>query len=197
MRSEGYGKNNKDDTLYPVLDAPDRDDLILWLRACPLLHVEGEFAMVHAGLLPQWSVEQADSLAQEASRALRANSFRDYLATMRGGQPAAWRDDLTGWDRMRVIANAMTRMRFCTSAGAMEFHAKGGPEDAPPDHMPWFAVPQRRSRTHTIVCGHWSALGLHMDDGVMAIDTGCLWGGQLTAVRLEDRRVFQVSSRKN
>ncbi|HTH93868.1 MAG TPA: diadenosine tetraphosphatase, partial [Rhodocyclaceae bacterium] len=105
-------------------------------------------------------------------------------------------DDLEGWDRLRVIINAMTRMRFCTADGTMEFHAKGKPDDPPAGYMPWFSVPDRASRTHTLVCGHWSALGLRMEDKLLALDSGCLWGGPLTAVRLEDRAVFQVPSRQ-
>lgn len=197
MRAEGYGRESKDDTLAPILNAPDRDDLLVWLRGRPLFHVEGEYAMAHAGLLPQWSVAQAAELAEEVSVALsKKKKYTDLLQNMWGSKPDSWRDDLEGWDRLRVIVNAMTRMRFCTSKGVMEFHAKGKPDNAPDGYVPWFAVPERASRTHTLVCGHWSALGLRMEDKLLALDTGCLWGGKLTAVRLEDRKVFQVPSRQ-
>lgn len=197
LRAEGLGRESKDDTLAPILAAPDCDELMAWLRGLPLFHVEGEYAMVHAGLLPQWSVAQALELSGEVSAALsKKRKYTDFLENMWGSKPDRWQDDLQCWDRLRVIVNAMTRMRFCNVDGVMEFHAKGKPENAPPGYMPWFAVPQRASLTHTLVCGHWSALGLRMEEKLLALDTGCLWGGQLTAVRLEDRKVFQVPSRQ-
>lgn len=197
LRAEGMGRDSKDDTIAPILAAPDCDELMAWLRSQPLFHVEGEYAMVHAGLLPQWSVAQAKALADEVSTALsKKKKYIDFLENMWGSKPDHWRDDLQDWDRLRVIVNAMTRMRFCSADGVMEFHAKGKPENAPEGYMPWFAVPQRASRTHTLVCGHWSALGLRTDEKLLALDTGCLWGGTLTAVRLEDRKVFQVPSRQ-
>lgn len=197
LRAEGLGRESKDDTIAPILKAEDRDELMAWLRSLPLFHVEGDYAMVHAGLLPQWSVAQATELAAEASAALsKKKKYIDFLQHMWGSKPDHWQNDLGSWDRLRVVVNAMTRMRFCSLSGAMEFHAKGQPEDAPNGYLPWFAIPERASRDHTIICGHWSALGLHIDDGVCALDTGCLWGGRLTAMRLEDRRIFQVPSRQ-
>lgn len=195
MQAAGFGKASKEDTLDAVLAAPDRDDLLAWLRSCPLFHVEGEWAMVHAGLLPSWDVAKARALSDEVSAALTAPDYRDFLAHMWGSEPDAWRDDLTGWDRLRVIVNAMTRMRFVTPEGRMEFRApgsKGPPERGPAGTLPWFAVPERKSADHLIVFGHWSALGFRQMDKVLALDSGCLWGGSLTAVRLEDRRVFQM-----
>lgn len=197
LRAEGYGRESKDDTLAQILEAPDRDELMAWLRGLPLFHVEGEYAMVHAGLLPQWTIDQALALSEEVSAALsKKKKYIDFLENMWGSKPDHWDDDLEGWDRLRVIVNAMTRMRFCNPDGVMEFHAKGKPENAPEGYMPWFTVPKRKSLTHTLVCGHWSALGLRMEDKLLALDTGCLWGGKLTAVRLEDRKVFQVPSRQ-
>ncbi|MDI6749635.1 MAG: symmetrical bis(5'-nucleosyl)-tetraphosphatase [Pseudomonadota bacterium] len=195
MQAAGFGKASKEDTLDAVFAAPDRDDLLAWLRSCPLFHVEGEWAMVHAGLLPSWDVAKARALSDEVSAALTAPDYRDFLAHMWGSEPDAWRDDLTGWDRLRVIVNAMTRMRFVTPEGRMEFRApgsKGPPERGPAGTLPWFAVPERKSADHLIVFGHWSALGFRQMDKVLALDSGCLWGGSLTAVRLEDRRVFQM-----
>ena len=194
MQAEGYGKASREDTLDEVLGAADRDELLAWLRAQPLFHVEGNWAMVHAGLLPGWTVAQAQALSDEASAALTAADYREFLAHMWGSEPAAWRDDLAGWDRLRVVVNAMTRMRYVTSAGAMEFRAAGAkapPERGPPGCLPWFAAPGRASADHAIVCGHWSALGFHQEPNLLALDTGCLWGGALTAVRLEDRRVLR------
>jgi bis(5'-nucleosyl)-tetraphosphatase (symmetrical) len=195
MQSEGYGKTSTEDTLKQVLDAPDRDDLIAWLRARPLFHLEGEFAMVHAGLLPQWDVDQAASLADEAGAALVAPDYRDFLAHMWGSEPAAWHDGLAGWDRLRVVVNAMTRMRFCSPEGVMEFRApgaKGPPDRGPAGCLPWYDVPGRRSANHHLICGHWSALGFRRAKNLLALDSGCLWGGCLTAVRLEDQRAFQL-----
>jgi bis(5'-nucleosyl)-tetraphosphatase (symmetrical) len=194
MLADGYGKANREDTLDDVLGAGDRDELLAWLRAQPLVHVEGDWAMVHAGFLPSWTVAQAKALSDEVSAALMATDYRKFLAHMWGSEPAAWRDDLTGWDRLRVVINAMTRMRYVTSIGAMEFRAAGSkapPDKGPPGCVPWFAAPGRASADHSIVCGHWSALGFHHEPNLLALDTGCLWGGCLTAVRLEDRRVFQ------
>ncbi|MDD5249259.1 MAG: symmetrical bis(5'-nucleosyl)-tetraphosphatase [Rhodocyclaceae bacterium] len=199
MQAEGFGKASKEDTLADVLAVPDCAELMAWLRAWPLFHVEGEYAMVHAGLLPQWTVAQAQALSDEAHAALVAPDYKDFLSHMWGSEPAAWRDDLAGWDRLRVVVNAMTRMRFCTPDGTMEFRAsgaKGPPERGPAGCVPWFDAPGRASADHTLVCGHWSALGFRQAENLLALDSGCLWGGSLTAVRLEDRRVFQLPCRR-
>lgn len=195
MQAEGYGKANKEDTLTAILAAPDRDALLAWLRSLPLFHVADRFAMVHAGLLPAWDIAQARMLAAEASAALTAADYRDFLAHLWGSEPDGWHDDLTGWDRLRVVVNAMTRMRFVTLDGRMEFRApgaKGPPERGPLGCVPWFDAPARQSADTLIVCGHWSALGFRQTDNLLALDSGCLWGGRLTAVRLEDQRVFQM-----
>lgn len=195
MQADGYGRASKEDTLGPVLDAPDRDELLSWLREQPLFHAEGDWAMVHAGLLPGWTIAQAQALSDEVSAALTAPNYRDLLANMWGSEPTRWDDALAGWDRLRVVVNAMTRMRYVTADGAMEFRAPGNkapPSQGPAGCLPWFAAPDRRNRDRLIVCGHWSALGYHDGDGILALDTGCLWGGALTAVRLEDRRVFRL-----
>lgn len=194
MQAEGYGKANKEDTLDAVLAAADRDEMLAWLRAQPLFHVEGDWAMVHAGLLPTWTTVQAQALSDEVSAALMGDDYLTFLANMWGSEPASWRDDLAGWDRLRVVVNAMTRMRYVTAAGAMEFRAAGAkapPDKGPAGCVPWFAAPMRASADHRIICGHWSALGFHEEENLLALDTGCLWGGCLTAVRLEDRRVFR------
>lgn len=195
MQAHGFGKANKEDTLAPILKAADCDELIAWLRGLPLFHVEGPWAMVHAGLLPEWTVTQAQSLSDEVSAALTAPDYEDFLAHMWGSEPNGWSDALAGWDRLRVIVNAMTRMRFVTASGCMEFRApgaKGPPERGPVGCVPWFDAPGRKSADHRIVCGHWSALGFRQTDNLLALDSGCLWGGSLTAVRLEDSRVFQM-----
>ena len=186
---EGFERPRRDDTFADVLSAPDRRELVDWLRQRPLMHVEDGYAMVHAGLLPQWSVERALALAREVETALRAPNYRDFLANMYGSQPDHWDDSLKGWDRLRVVVNAMTRLRFCTPDGKMEFRAKA--TTPPPGYGAWFDF--RREGAGTIVCGHWSALGLRLAPGFAALDSGCVWGGKLTALRLEDRAVFQVS----
>ena len=193
MQAYGYGKASREDTLDEVLAAPDRDELIDWLRTRPLFYREGSWAMVHAGLLSSWSIAQAQALSDEVQAMLSGSNHVKFLANMWGSEPSVWRDDLLGWDRLRVIVNAMTRMRYVTKNGAMEFRATGNkapPEQGPPGCIPWFRAPGRKSAEHRIVCGHWSALGYRDEGGVMTLDTGCLWGGSLTAVRLEDSRVF-------
>ena len=192
MAAEGFGKRGKGDTFDDVLAAPDREELLDWLRHQPLCHVEGEFCMVHAGLLPQWTATQARTLAAEAEKALTGAEWRAFMANMWGSEPAAWREDLEGWPRLRVIINAMTRMRFCSPKGVMDFRVKGEVSKAPKGFLPWFEVAGRRSADTVLIVGHWSALGLKVLPQLLAIDSGCLWGGALTAIRLEDRAIFQV-----
>jgi bis(5'-nucleosyl)-tetraphosphatase (symmetrical) len=189
----GVQKPRKRDTLEAVLAAPDRDELLAWLLARPLLHVEDGFALVHAGLLPQWSVARARELAGEAEAALRGPDAREFLARMYGDEPARWNDALRGIERLRVVINAMTRLRACTPDGAMALGFKGEPGEAPGDLVPWFDMPGRRSADHTMVCGHWSALGLKVRADLLSLDTGCVWGRALTAVRLQDRAVFAAA----
>ena len=188
---EAIERPRKDDTFRDVLEAPDAADLVAWVRRRPMMHAEGDYAMVHAGLLPQWSVDKAAELAREAEAALRAASYREFLANMYGGTPSSWREDLSGWDRLRVIVNAMTRLRFCNAGGEMELRANG--TEAPPGFRPWFEL--RPAGEMPIVCGHWSALGLKLSDNLIALDSGCVWGGSLSALRLEDRTLFQVPCR--
>ena len=189
---EGYARRREDDTIDALLSAPDANELIGWLRTRRMMHVEGAYAMVHAGLLPGWSIDKAISLAREVEMALSAANYRDFVAHMYGGTPDRWDDALAGWDRLRVVVNAMTRMRFCTQEGRMDFKAKGESTQALPGYLPWFDVPARRSTDAMIVCGHWSALGLKLLSNLIALDAGCVWGGQLTAIRLEDRTIVQV-----
>jgi bis(5'-nucleosyl)-tetraphosphatase (symmetrical) len=196
MVAEGQAKQHGKDTLEAVLAAPDRDELLTWLRAQPLMHVEGEYAMVHAGLLPSWSIARALELARETERALQGSDWRRLMANMYGNRPDRWDDSLKGDDRMRVIINAMTRMRICTEDGRMEFDYKGALDEIPRGYLPWFEVRGRKSADMTVICGHWSAIGLLAQENLLALDSGCLWGRRLSAVRLEDRKIFQVSCRK-
>lgn len=191
--AEGTAELNRNDTLDEILNAPDRDELLHWLRNQRLLHAQDGYVLVHAGLLPQWSVAQAESLAREVEAALRSDDYATFLARMYGNAPHEWDDKLTGYKRLRVIVNAFTRMRICTKEGKMEFKFKGEVEHIPEGYLPWFDIPRRTSRDATVIVGHWSALGLLLRKNVIALDTGCLWGGPMSAVRLEDRQLFQVS----
>lgn len=190
--AEGFGRTHKGDTLDEVLAAPDRDELLHWLRQQKLAVREGSFLMVHAGVLPAWTADDTMQRAAEAEATLRGEHYRDFFAQMYGNAPVAWHDGLHGIERLRVIVNAFTRLRYCTAEGEMEFHHKGAPGTQPAGWLPWFEVPGRRSAEVTCVIGHWSTLGLISRDDLIALDTGCLWGGRLTAVRLEDRQVFAV-----
>jgi bis(5'-nucleosyl)-tetraphosphatase (symmetrical) len=190
--AEGLEPRRKRDTLQDVLAAPDRDELLEWLRHRPLMHVEGGFALVHAGLMPEWSVAKARALAGEVESALRGPGYRDFLARMYGDEPARWSDALAGIERLRAIVNAMTRLRVLDDEGAMVLSFKGEPGDAHDEWTPWFDHPARASRDHAIVCGHWSALGLKLRPDLLALDSGCVWGRSLSAVRLDDRRLFQA-----
>lgn len=197
MVAEGCGRRGKGDTLDEILRAPDAAELLAWLRQQALCHREGEYCMVHAGLLPQWTADRARELAAEVETRLRGPDYRDLIANMWGSEPAAWDDTLTGWPRLRVIVNAFTRLRFCSPGGVMEFQSKGQAHDAPPGCLPWFDAPGRRSADSVLITGHWSALGLKMTPNLMALDSGCLWGRHLSAVRLEDRSLFQVDCADN
>ncbi|MES2546574.1 MAG: symmetrical bis(5'-nucleosyl)-tetraphosphatase [Pseudomonadota bacterium] len=188
---------HKSDTLQAILDAPDRDELLTWLRHQPLMVVDvdgnhNRYAMVHAGLLPQWTIEAAHGYACEVQDALQADDYGDFLSNMYGNTPNSWQPHLSGVDRLRVITNALTRMRICTQHGEMEFAFKGELQHIPSGYLPWFDVQDRQSQHTSIFCGHWSALGMSHRNNVTSLDTGCLWGGQLTATCLETGVVTQI-----
>lgn len=191
----GHTTLHDDDTLAPILEAPDRDELVGWLARRPLVVAEDGLLLVHAGLLPSWSAATALALAREVEATLAGPDADAFLAGLYGDEPRTWRDDLAGFDRLRAIVNACARLRFCTAEGTMEFREKRGPDRAPPGFRPWFEHAHRASARSTIVCGHWSTLELKLAPNLLMLDSGCLWGGTLTAVRLADRRVFQVPSR--
>lgn len=191
--AEGFVPLHRSDTIQDILQAPDRDELLGWLRRQPLAYGENGHFMVHAGLLPQWTAEQALALAGEVQEVLRGDHYRDYFAHMYGNEPRQWRDGLQGMSRLRLITNAMTRLRFCSAEGEIDFSHKGPPGSQPENLLPWYDVPGRASSGVTVVFGHWSALGLLQRPNLAALDTGCLWSGELSALRLEDRRLFQVS----
>lgn len=177
------------DTLQPILRAPDCDELLAWLRQQPLMHRDTElgWTMVHAGLAPQWSIDSALTYAGEVETILRGDNYRQFLATMYGNTPDHWHDDLTGADRLRVITNYFTRARLCHADGRLDMEHKGTLEDAPPHLTPWFALPDRANAQERIVFGHWSALSQTAMPkyNVWGVDTGCVWGNSLTALRLD------------
>lgn len=190
--AHGIRKPHASDTLDDILDAPDRDELLDWLRRQPLAHFENGHLLVHAGVLPQWTAAQTIALAQEVEAVLRGPDWIDFLHEMYGNTPARWDPALTGADRLRCIVNGLTRIRFCSEDGTMNFSNTDDIAAAKPGYIPWFDVPGRKTEDVTVVFGHWSTLGLIMRPNLIGLDTGCVWGGKLTAVRLEDRALFQV-----
>jgi bis(5'-nucleosyl)-tetraphosphatase (symmetrical) len=190
----GFVRAHKGDTLDALLEADDCDVLLDWLRYQYLVYQDENYLMVHAGLLPQWTAKEAIKYAAEVETALQGNNYLNFLANMYGNLPNSWSDDLSGLDRLRVITNAMTRLRVCTAQGEMEFSFKGELPDVPEGLIPWFDVPNRATQTSQVIFGHWSALGLQQRPNLYALDTGCLWGGHLTAMNLETKEITQVES---
>jgi bis(5'-nucleosyl)-tetraphosphatase (symmetrical) len=192
----GQAALTKHDTLDEILNAADCAELCAWLRQQPLLHHDAVlgFTMVHAGLPPQWDLAQAKNYAQEVQQALRGDSHREFFAHLYGDQPACWSDTLSGWDRLRLITNYFTRLRFCRPDGALELASKGEATVSPPGYYPWFKLPDRAHKNLPIVFGHWAALAGKTDEpDCYALDTGCVWGKCLTAMRLEDKKYFSVA----
>ena len=198
--ANGARKPSRRDTLASVLDAPDRSALLEWLRHQPLArsheHSGQTLLMVHAGVLPAWSTADTLARAQEVQDVLRSPDLPAFLHAMYGNTPDHWDDDLTGTDRLRVIVNALTRMRFCSSDGVMDFESTESARAAPEGLMPWFDVPGRRTADTLMAFGHWSTLGWLNRSDLLGLDTGCVWGGCLSAVRfgktLADRELLQV-----
>jgi len=182
--AHGVRPPSRHDTLGAVLQASDRAALLLWLRQRPLaMQVQG-WLLVHAGVLPQWTAAQTLALADEVSAVLASSEGPQWLQQMYGNQPERWSDGLQGAERWRVIVNALTRLRFCTPKGSMEFASKDGSGAAPAGYLAWFEVPGRQTAGTPIAFGHWSTLGLLQRPDLLALDTGCVWGGCLSAARL-------------
>lgn len=190
--AHGIREPHASDTLSEILNAPERDALLDWLRQRPLAILEKGHLLVHAGVLPQWTAQQTLDLAHEVETVLRGPHWVDFLREMYGNEPAKWDDELRGMDRLRCIVNALTRIRFCTADGRMEFASKEGAGTVLPGYMPWFDVPGRKTENVTVVFGHWSTLGLIVRPNLIGLDTGCVWGGKLTAINLENRALIQV-----
>jgi bis(5'-nucleosyl)-tetraphosphatase (symmetrical) len=191
--AQGHRAPHRNDTMDELLAAADREALLDWLRHRPMALDRHGILMVHGGVLPQWDRAQVLALAGEVERVLRSSSdLAEFLPRMYGNQPAQWSEALTGAERLRVIVNALTRLRFCTPEGVMDLKASGGLHQAPPGYLPWFEVPGRRTAGDCIAFGHWSTLGLLVRPDVISLDTGCVWGGCLTALRLAPDGAHEV-----
>jgi bis(5'-nucleosyl)-tetraphosphatase (symmetrical) len=198
--AHGVRKPSRKDTLNTLLEAPDRQAMLNWLRhqkmAMLLSRGDKPLLMVHAGVLPAWTAPQTMGLAQEVEAVLQGAHAGEFFQTMYGNTPNQWRDTLTGMDRLRVIVNALTRLRFCTVQGEMEFDSKEGAGGAPPSYLPWFDVPGRQTAKISVAFGHWSTMGWLGRPDVLSLDTGCVWGGSLSALRFnlqnQDQELIQV-----
>ncbi|HEX4326615.1 MAG TPA: symmetrical bis(5'-nucleosyl)-tetraphosphatase, partial [Burkholderiales bacterium] len=191
MIDAGVGKVHRGDTMQEILQQPDRRELIAWLRSRKLAHYESGHLMVHAGVLPQWDVPKVVALAGEVERALMTDPA--LFAHMKGGEPSAWDESLGGYDRLRLLINAFTRMRFITplkKGAGMEFSTKT--DVAPNGYIAWYEEPARATRGINLIYGHWASRGLNLAENLSGLDSGCVWGRQLSALRLEDRALFQV-----
>lgn len=205
-RAAGVARPRKRDTLDAVLAAPDRGALIDWLRTRSLVHIatdrrsetglEEAYLLVHAGLHPTWTAADARGYAGEIERELAGPNWHAFLAATSDARSRAphWSDELTGSERWRAILSYFVRARMLTAEGHIVADFDGSPSEAPPRTSPWFAMPERAWTSHTVVFGHWAALGLHLGKHHLGIDTGCVWGNSLTAIRLDDRAVFQVAA---
>ena len=194
LASAATGTVREGDTFTDILAAEDGAELCDWLRRQPLAHYENGWLLLHAGALPMWTAADIIRYADEATTTIGGDSWQTMAPQLYGDTPAAWSATLSGAARLRVIINALTRLRICTPAGKMRLAFSGSPEKIPPGYVPWFQVPQRQSRDTAIICGHWSSLGLYRGGNIFALDSGCQRGEQLSALRLEDRQLFQVST---
>lgn len=197
--AEGFAMPKKTDTLVPILTSADKQKLITWIRQRPLIHHDKEFnlSMIHAGLPPQWDIQQALELASEFTQVFNSNEYLLFLKTMYGNKPSRWDENLSGNERLRFIVNCFTRLRYLNDNHALNFSEKGAPGSQAEHLTPWFVVDERKTRHDKIIFGHWSTvhLGIIADFkpyNVYPIDTACLWGGKLTALRLEDKTLFSV-----
>jgi bis(5'-nucleosyl)-tetraphosphatase (symmetrical) len=191
------------DTLDTILASPDRKELLDWLRKLPFLHEDSAlgFVLIHAGLVPQWDIHQAAELASEVEDVLRNGNYRKFIDHMYGNKPERWSEELTGWERLRFITNCFTRMRFCDAGGRVDLEEKGPPGSQHKPYQPWFTFTSRRTKGKKIIFGHWSTVQLgnireFSKYNVYPLDTGCVWGGQLTALRLDDETLFSVPSQQ-
>ena len=197
--AEGQRKLRNSDTLEQVIQAPDAKELLNWLSQQPLLHYDKKlgYVMTHAGIPPIWKLKKAQELAAEIEKPLRSNKRADFLKNLFGNEPLCWSDDLQGEERHRAIVNYFTRMRFCNAKGELNFTSKSGVSSTPKDYAPWFCYPSKVTKEAAILFGHWAALEGHTGvKSIHALDTGCVWGNHLTAMRLDDRKKFKVAAVK-
>lgn len=192
--AHGGRKAHRSDTLTELLAAADRETLLEWLRCQRMACLEHGWLMVHAGVVPQWDAQMTVDMAAEVEQMLCSSSLRDFMQVMSGNEPRRWDPELSGAARLRFIINVLTRVRFVDADGTLELTVKGAPTDAPPGCYPWFEVPDRRTEHTPIAFGHWSTLGLMNREYLLALDTGCAWGGLLTAARIDEgrRELIQV-----
>ena len=194
--AHGHRAPHSNDTMESVLLASEREAMLEWLRGRRMAMHEHGVLMVHGGVLPQWDAAKTMALAREVERVLQGDGIGEFLSRMYGNQPAQWSDSLRGAERLRVIVNALTRLRFCTPEGVMDLKSSGGPDSAPRGYLPWFDVPGRMTAGTTVAFGHWSTLGYVKRPGLVSLDTGCVWGGCLSALRLgatrQDDELIQV-----
>lgn len=189
--SLGVHKAKTKDKTLPILDADDKDELLDWLRSQPLLLEHDEFVVCHAGIAPQWNLNQARDCAHEVESQLKGDNWRELIKNMYSNHPDYWQSDLQGIERWRYIINAFTRMRFCHPDGRLDMGCKLPPEDVNQNEfIPWFALPSRIPLSKTVLFGHWAALGGHISEAVIGLDTGCVWGGSLTLIRWEDKQLY-------
>ena len=188
----GVRAPHKGDTLDAILQAPDREALLEWLRRQRLAMGAQGWLMVHAGVVPQWDAEQTLTLAEEVHALLRGPELAEFLPQMYGNEPDRWKEELEGVARLRFVINVLTRIRYCNAKGKLDFKTKEGLGTAPEGYLPWFDVPERRTAGHPIAFGHWSTLGLVQRPDLLALDTGCVWGGELTAARVADGQALEI-----
>jgi len=180
-------KTSKDTRLLDIINADDASELLNWLRMQPLLHHDTHlnYTLVHAGIYPDWNLSEAQHYAAELETVLQGSDYLEFIINMYGNLPSLWDGNLTGWDRLRFICNAFTRMRYCETEGHLNLTHNGAPGDAPKNTQPWFEVARRKTKNDKILFGHWSTLGRVTTKNVYALDTGCVWGGELTALRID------------
>lgn len=196
-RNMGGSSGNKE--FDAIFAAPECESLMEWLRSQPLACWSDEFQLlrVHAGVIPQWTWQQAVSAADEVSAILQSEQRGEFFKRMYSNKPRLWKEDRTGWKRLRLITNILTRMRFCDERGRGIYSVSGPPGSQPNKYKPWFKHKHRQTRDITIAFGHWAALGLRVKKRYFAMDSGCVWGGRLSALKLEDHTIYQVKCTEN
>ena len=187
---KGLKQTKKGDTVQDILEAQDRSELTSWLRSQPLALKVSNYLLVHAGVHPLWDTQKTLSLAKEAEEVISGPDYVNFLSNMYGNDPDSWSENLTGMDRIRFIVNVLTRMRFCSPSGTLNFNAKSSLHDGPDGFLPWFEIPTRKSKDQMIGFGHWSTAGGTQKNNVVCVDTGCVWGRGLSAYKLPDPTSF-------